>query len=107
LVAHIGLGRLFVYMEPASPKAHDLQRDVRYALHCSVENTDGGEGEFSIHGRASLVRDPALRTALFESARADGSNPRDFYLIFELGIESVTSTVYDGDRLIRNRWKAS
>lgn len=34
----IGNGHLYVYMEPTSPKGRDLQRDPRYALHCSVEN---------------------------------------------------------------------
>jgi hypothetical protein len=32
----IGHGQLFVFMEPTSPKGHDLQRDGRYAIHCSV-----------------------------------------------------------------------
>jgi hypothetical protein len=39
-------------------------------LHRSVEDRNGGEGEFSIHGRVSLVSDPAQRAALFESAWA-------------------------------------
>jgi len=34
----IGAGCLFVYMEPTSPKAADLRRDARYALHCGVED---------------------------------------------------------------------
>ena len=29
--------QLFLFMEPTSPKGKDLQRDGRYALHCSVE----------------------------------------------------------------------
>ncbi len=28
----IGQGHLFVFMEPTSPKGHDLQRDGRYAI---------------------------------------------------------------------------
>jgi hypothetical protein len=28
----IGQGHLFVFMEPTSPKGHDLRRDGRYAL---------------------------------------------------------------------------
>ncbi|MEJ2561020.1 MAG: pyridoxamine 5'-phosphate oxidase family protein [Anaerolineae bacterium] len=31
----IGQGHLFVFMEPTSPKGHDLRRDERYAIHCS------------------------------------------------------------------------
>ena len=42
----VGDGHLFIFMEPTSPKGHDLQRDGRYALHSSVEDTGGGGGEF-------------------------------------------------------------
>ncbi|MGH2405330.1 MAG: pyridoxamine 5'-phosphate oxidase family protein, partial [bacterium] len=31
----VGEGRLFLFMEPTSPKGHDLRRDGRYALHSS------------------------------------------------------------------------
>jgi hypothetical protein len=105
-VAHIGQGRLFVYMDPASPKVHDLQRDPRYALHCSVEDADGGEGEFSLRGQAEHIDDPTLRAGLFDAARAEGFNPQDRYVVFELNIEAAASTIYEGDRLVRNRWQA-
>ena len=103
---HIAHGCLFVYMEPTSPKAHDLQRDSRYALDCSVEDTDGGEGEFNLKGQAEIIDDPVVRAALFEAAKAAGFHPRDRYVVFELGIESVMSTKYEGDEPIRERWKA-
>jgi len=31
--------RLFLFMEPTSPKGHDLRRDGRYALHCAVDDS--------------------------------------------------------------------
>lgn len=40
----LGKDRLFVFMEPTSPKGHDLRRDCRYALHCSVADSGGGGG---------------------------------------------------------------
>ena len=46
--------QLYLFMEPTSPKGKDLQRDPRYTLHCSVENSGGGEGEFYVRGRATL-----------------------------------------------------
>lgn len=49
---------LFVYMEPTSPKGNDLRRDSRYAMHCSVEDTSGGGGEFCVRGRAVMIDDP-------------------------------------------------
>ena len=39
----VGSGKLFVFMEPTSPKGKDLMRDGRYALHCGIEgNNEGG-----------------------------------------------------------------
>lgn len=104
---HIGRGHLFVYMEPTSPKGHDLRRDSRYALHCSVEDTSGGEGEFNIRGRATVVDDPATRAGLFEVARATGYHPQDRYVVFELSAESALSVIYAGGQPVRKRWKAS
>lgn len=57
----IGEGRLFLFMEPSSPKGYDLRRDERYAIHGSVESSSGGGGELFIAGRARLVGDPAVR----------------------------------------------
>ena len=104
---HIGDGQLFVYMEPTSPKAHDLQRDCRYAIHNSVENTNGGEGEFAIRGQAKVVDDSKARTAFFEIATTEGFHPDNRYIFFEFSIENALATVYDGDQPKRNRWDAS
>ena len=57
----IGQGHLFVFMEPTSPKGHDLQRDGRYAIHCAVSDNSGASGEFSITGHAHLIDDAELR----------------------------------------------
>jgi hypothetical protein len=35
-----------------SVKGKDIQRDDRYPLHCSVEDSNGGEGEFYVRGHA-------------------------------------------------------
>ncbi len=42
----IAEGHLLLFMEPTSPKGHDLQRGSGYALHCTVADDSGGEGEF-------------------------------------------------------------
>src|SRR5262245_16432128 len=57
---------LFLYMEPTSPKAHDLRRDARYAMHCGVEDNTGGGGEFLVRGRAEEIDDPATRKSAFD-----------------------------------------
>src|SRR5258706_1286770 len=76
----IGGGQLYVYMNPNSPKLHDLERDSRYALHGTVEDNDGGEGEISLTGRARRVDDPAERAQAFEIARAANQTPLERYV---------------------------
>jgi hypothetical protein len=100
----IGEGRLFLFMEPTSPKGHDLQRDGRYAMHCAVEDSSGGGGEFFIAGRARLVDDPSLRQIATKAARFI---PADRYILFELSLEQASSTNYDGGSPIRTRWRAN
>ncbi len=102
-----GQGHLYVYMDPTSPKCKDLQRDPRYALHCSVENTNGGEGEFYIRGQARVVADTAKRATVFQIAREVGFNPKDRYIVFELDIQRAASLVYHGDQILRDAWRAS
>jgi len=50
----VGHRRLFVFVEPTSPKGHDLLRDGRCALHCAVGDSCGGSGEFHVAGSARL-----------------------------------------------------
>jgi hypothetical protein len=99
----IGEGRLFLFMEPTSPKGHDLRRDGRYAMHCSVEDSGGGGGEFFIAGRARLVEDPALREI---ATNASSFAPADRYILFELSLEQASSTTYENGNPVRKRWRA-
>src|SRR5436305_8996204 len=87
IVVHFGEGELFIYMNPASPKAHDLQRDPRYALHCAVEDANGGKGEASISGRSRVIADPVTRKSLFDFASVHGFHPDDGFILFGLTIE--------------------
>lgn len=102
----ISQGRLFVYMEPTSPKGRDLNRDARYALHCSVEDNSGGGGEFCARGRAKEIKDEQIRAAVFEDARLIGYTPRDRYVLFELEVDEAMSTVYEENELSRAKWRA-
>lgn len=99
----IGGGRLFVFMEPTSPKGKDLQRGSPYAIHCSVGGPDGGSGEFSIRGGATLVIDDKTRALAVESS---SYNPQDRYILFELAVDQASSTVYEAGRPVRRRWRA-
>lgn len=99
----IGGGRLFVFMEPTSPKGRDLERDPRYALHSLVTSSDGAGGEFIVRGRASRVEDVTVRAA---AAAAASYTPADRYVLFELAVEGAASTVYAGGNPVRARWGA-
>ena len=104
VVPHIARGRLFVYMGPDSPKVRDLRRDPRYAMHCSVEDISGGNGEVSLRGQALIIEDSHERAALFEAATASGFHPENDYVLFELNIESVLSIAYANGPPMRQSW---
>ncbi len=98
----IGRGHLFVFMEPTSPKGHDLQRDGRYAIHCSVSENSGASGEFIITGHAHLILNPELRALAVQLA---SYTPAERYILYEFDIESAACTLYPNDRPVRQSWK--
>ena len=99
----IGPGRLFVFMEPSSPKGHDLRRDGRYGLHCTVSNSSGESGEFYVSGRATPIDDPATWALAAESA---SYTPAARYVLFELSVERAASLTYADGRAVRRQWSA-
>lgn len=95
---------LYVFMEPTSPKGHDLRRDSRYALHAGVEDNEGGGGEFLVTGRAIPV-DSAAERAI--AAAASPYQPvADRYILFRLDVEHAMRTTYGDGRPVRERWDA-
>ena len=92
---------LFLFMEGTSPKSNDLRRDGRYALHCAVEDMDGGAGEFVVSGKAVLVNDEQIRAQAIQAA---GYAPKERYILFELMIEASSSTVYSEHGILRQQW---
>jgi hypothetical protein len=100
----IGQGHLFIFMEPTSPKGFDLQRDGRYALHCSVSDNSGESGECIVTGRGRLVDQAELRAL---AVRLSSYEPAERYILFECDVDSITSTVYSDDGPVRRSWKQS
>lgn len=94
---------LYLFMEPTSPKGKDLQRGSAYSLHCSVENSSGGEGEFYVRGHGRLVTDPAERAAAVAAA---SYTPAERYVLFALSVEFAFMNVYTESKPIRQRWQA-
>ena len=95
---------LMVFMEPTSPKGDDLRRGSRYALHCSVEDDEGGGGEFRLRGSAREVRDPIVREQTADQAPY---GPSQAHLLFELLVDDAFSTRYGPDGTpLRRMWRA-
>ena len=99
--------RLFVIIEPTSPKRHDLLRDGRYALQTFPQPKPGSD-EFYLAGKALLVDDPATRAAVFRDAKhmADESET-----LFELLIDRVMHTRWENVltpqmRSVHQKWRA-
>jgi hypothetical protein len=101
----IGGDRLFLFMEPTSPKGHDLRRDGRYALHSSVQDSSGEGGEFLITGIAQTMEDDETRAV---AAGAASYEPADRYVLFELEVDTAFTTYYDEEgEPVRQRWTRS
>lgn len=95
--------QLFLFMEPTSPKGKDLQREPRYALHCSVEDSSGGGGEFYIRGRATLTDDTHIRE---QAVRTSSYTPQDRYILFVLTVEFAFMNTYVGGQPDPRRWSS-
>ncbi len=103
-------GRLFVAVIP-SPKARDLLRDGRYALHAlpgKWDESGRGDAEFYATGRAHLVEDSATRQMVAEAAKHE---VREQDLLFELGLERVMTAYWEkvgqpGTYPVRQFWRA-
>jgi len=98
----IGEGHFFVFMEPTSPKGHDLRRDNRFAIHCSVTDTSGESGEIILTGRARFIENVELRA---NAVRISPYIPAERYILFEFNLESALTTEYISGEVIRKRWQ--
>jgi hypothetical protein len=95
--------QLYLFMEPASPKGKDLQRDPRFQLHCAVADMSGGAGEFYVRGTAALTTDPVHRAAATQAA---AYTPRADYILFVLSLDFAFSNEYAEDGAQTRRWTA-
>jgi hypothetical protein len=96
--------QLFLFMEPTSPKGKDLLRDPRYTLHCAVEDSSGGSGEFYIRGHGMLTNDPLLRG---QAVQVSSYAPADRYILFVFTIEFAFMNIYTDGKSQVERWKSS
>jgi hypothetical protein len=81
-------GHLYAFVVRRSPKAADLVRDPRYALHSwplPFEADGFDDEEVALTGRAALIDDPNL---IGRVAAAVGDDPMSG-IVFELAIETA------------------
>jgi hypothetical protein len=99
----VGDGRLFLFMEPTSPKVRDLRDRRVFALHNGVPDGDGTGGEFFVRGLAEPVEDPAVRSVAAAAASYDAA---DRYVLFELTVAEARCIGY-GDVTLPDprRWR--
>ena len=95
---------LFIFMEPDSPKGKDLLRDRRYTLHCGVEDSSGGSGEFYVRGHATFIDDPHLREQAIQAA---SYTPQDRYRLYAFSVEFAFMNTYDDSGPNVQRWQSS
>ena len=102
VVAH---DRLFLFMEPTSPKRRDLLERGQYALHSAVPDDSGTGGEFSLRGVAVPVDDAEGRAAATGAATY---GPAERYVLFELLVAEARCQGYGDVALPEpSRWRAT
>ena len=73
-------------------------------LHCSVENSNGGGGEFYVRGRAIRSTDPLMRE---QAVRVSPYKPQDHYILFVLTVEFAFRKVYLDGKSNARSWQAA
>jgi hypothetical protein len=87
----VGDGRLFLFMEPTSPKGDDIVRRGMYALHCLVPDAHGRGGEFYVRGRGEQIDTPQMRAVATQAA---SYAPHERYVLFDLRIAEARCNGY-------------
>ena len=97
----IGKGRMFIFLEPSSPRTRDLTEGGEYCLHCAMSDSSGSSGEFQVTGIANQIDDPTVRK-IAESV--SNFRPALRSVLFELLVAEAMSTAYRGGQPKRRRW---
>jgi hypothetical protein len=92
--------RLYLFMEPTSPKRRDLLERGWFALHSGVPDNAGTGGEFSASGRGFAVGDRDMWSVVAEAA---GYEPPDRYVLFEFQLSEARCHGYGDVRLPSTR----
>lgn len=94
----------YLYMEPTSPKARDLEQRGMYSVHSGVPDNAGTGGEFSASGLAVPIHDADVWSAV---AEASSYTPADRYILFEFLVSEARCHGYgDVPMPATKRWIA-
>lgn len=77
---------LYLFMEPTSPKARDLEQRGWFALHSGVPDNAGTGGEFNASGRGVAIADPEVWSHVADAA---SYTPEDRYVLFEFWVSEA------------------
>ncbi len=99
-------GRMFIAINPTSPKRWDLARDGRYAMHALPGKQDA---EFYMTGHARRVDDDAEMRAAVVAGAGHTIHPGDW--CFELHAEYVMTAYWENQGrpdtyAVRREWRA-
>jgi hypothetical protein len=72
---------MYLYMEPTSPKARDLEERAWFAVHSGVPDNAGSGGEFSVYGSGLAIDDADMWSVVADAA---SYTPADRYILFEM-----------------------
>lgn len=86
----LAAGGLYLFVVPTSPKAADLRRDPRIALHAFPSPHE--DEEFYITGRACQIDDATVRASATAAAK---HSIRDTDLLFELRLATALHTTWE------------
>jgi hypothetical protein len=103
---YLVMGHLLLGMMSRSGKARDLRRDRRCAVHSSVSDINGSEGEFQLHGQAILVENDEVRLGDYSAWWK--SLPREACSLFSVDIDRAAFVDWDiekGEMRVK-RWSA-
>ena len=98
-------GDLWFGSMPDARKAHDLQRDPRFALHGGSADPPGWDGDGKLSGRAQEVTDPDRRLTVFRARGGDPPSADSRLFRADIDEASVVGLNEARDRLVIYLWR--
>jgi general stress protein 26 len=97
-------GDLWFGSMPEAVKAHDLQRDPRFALHSGTGDASDWHGDAKVAGRAEEITDPERMKEIFEAMGHPQSGPSHLFRA-ELNEVSTVRMGEPSDHLVIDSWR--